>query len=161
MLARIGVKPLHRTWLTLGERLQQIIQWLRSSARSALRDELLNGEIFYSLSEASIIIEAWRRHYSTTWPHCALRYSPPAPEAVSSAEPASTRLWFRPDALLSQECKWLHKGWLRYRGLVMTARGYPATLAEDVTYTYVNSAPGVHRLGLTGIADESGTSSLA
>ena len=29
-----------------------------------LRDELLNGEIFYTLREAQIIIESWRRHYN-------------------------------------------------------------------------------------------------
>lgn len=43
----------------------------------------------------------------------------------------------------------------------VTARSYPATPAEDVTYTYDNSAPGVHGLGrLTAISDESGTASL-
>ena len=26
--------------------------------------ELLNGELFYSLKEARIIIESWRRHYN-------------------------------------------------------------------------------------------------
>ncbi len=31
------------------------------SFNSKLRDELLNGEIFYSLAEARIIVEAWRR----------------------------------------------------------------------------------------------------
>ena len=34
------------------------------SFNSKLRDELLNGEIFYSLAEAKVIIEAWRRHYN-------------------------------------------------------------------------------------------------
>jgi hypothetical protein len=29
-----------------------------------LRDELLDGEIFYSLREAQIVIEGWRRHYN-------------------------------------------------------------------------------------------------
>ena len=43
----------------------------------------------------------------------------------------------------------------------MTAGSYPATPAEDVAYTYDNSAAGVHGLGrLTGISDESGTTSL-
>ena len=28
-----------------------------------LRDELLNGEIFYTLKEATIMIERWRVHY--------------------------------------------------------------------------------------------------
>ena len=34
------------------------------SFNSKLRDELLNGEIFYSLAEAKVIIEAWRRYYN-------------------------------------------------------------------------------------------------
>ena len=45
-------------------------------------DELLNGEIFYSLREAQIIIESWRKHYNTKRPHSALGYRPPAPEAI-------------------------------------------------------------------------------
>ena len=47
-----------------------------------LRDELLDGEIFYSLKEAQTVIEAWRRHYNTIRPHSALAYRPPAPEVV-------------------------------------------------------------------------------
>ena len=31
-----------------------------------LRDELLHGEIFYSLREAQIVIEQWRQHYNTS-----------------------------------------------------------------------------------------------
>jgi putative transposase len=45
-------------------------------------DELLNGEIFYSLREAEIIIERWKRHYNTKPPHSALRYRPPTPENI-------------------------------------------------------------------------------
>jgi len=52
------------------------------SFNSKLRDELLNGEIFYTLKEAKIIIERWRRHYNTVRPHSSLGYKPPAPEAV-------------------------------------------------------------------------------
>jgi len=44
------------------------------------RDELLDGEIFYSLAEARIIVESWRRHYNTVRPHQSLGYKPPAPE---------------------------------------------------------------------------------
>jgi putative transposase len=44
-----------------------------------LRDELLNGEIFYSLKEAQIVIEQWRKCYNTIRPHSALNYRPPAP----------------------------------------------------------------------------------
>ena len=50
------------------------------SFNAKLRDELLNGEIFYSLKEAQILIEAWRRHYNAIRPHSALRWTPPAPE---------------------------------------------------------------------------------
>ena len=34
------------------------------SFNARLRDELLNGEIFYTLREAQIVIESWRRHYN-------------------------------------------------------------------------------------------------
>ena len=51
------------------------------SFNGRFRDELLNGEIFYSLREAQIIIEEWRKHYNTKRPHSALGYRPPAPEA--------------------------------------------------------------------------------
>jgi transposase InsO family protein len=52
------------------------------SFNSKLRDELLNGEIFYTLKEAKIVIEEWRRHYNTIRPHSSLGYGPPAPEGV-------------------------------------------------------------------------------
>lgn len=51
------------------------------SFNSKLRDELLNGEIFYTLKEAKIVIENWRRHYNTVRPHSSLGYKPPSPEA--------------------------------------------------------------------------------
>ena len=38
------------------------------SFNARLRDELLDGEIFYSLAEARIVIESWRRHYNTERP---------------------------------------------------------------------------------------------
>ena len=47
-----------------------------------LRDELLNGEIFYTLKEAKIVIEGWRRHYNTVRPYSSLGDRPPAPEAL-------------------------------------------------------------------------------
>lgn len=52
------------------------------SFNGRLRDELLNGEIFYSLREAQVIIEDWRPHYNTERPHSALGYRPPAPESI-------------------------------------------------------------------------------
>jgi len=44
------------------------------SFNGRMRDELLNGEISYSLREAQIIIERWRNHYNTKRPHSALGY---------------------------------------------------------------------------------------
>ncbi|WP_408833527.1 IS3 family transposase [Acidocella sp.] len=52
------------------------------SFNSKIRDELLNGEIFYSLKEAQILIEQWRHHYNTLRPHSALGYKPPAPQTI-------------------------------------------------------------------------------
>jgi putative transposase len=57
------------------------------SFNGKLRDECLNGEIFYSLKEAQVIIEQWRVEYNTKRPHSALGYRPPAPEAYSSLLP--------------------------------------------------------------------------
>jgi transposase InsO family protein len=52
------------------------------SFNGKLRDELLNGEIFYSVKEAQVLIESWCRHYNTVRPHSALGYRPPAPETI-------------------------------------------------------------------------------
>lgn len=51
------------------------------SFNGKMRDELLAREIFYSLKEAQILIEMWRRQYNTIRPHSALGYRPPAPAA--------------------------------------------------------------------------------
>ena len=55
------------------------------SFNGKLRDECLNGEIFYSLKEAQIVIEMWKKEYNTVRPHSALGYRPPAPAACSPA----------------------------------------------------------------------------
>ena len=54
----------------------------RESLNSRLRDELINGQIFYSRAEARFVIETWRVHYNTERPDSSLVYRPPAPEAV-------------------------------------------------------------------------------
>ncbi|MCH8013565.1 MAG: IS3 family transposase [Candidatus Dadabacteria bacterium] len=54
------------------------------SFNGKLRDELLNGEIFYSLKEAQVLIEQWRRHYNEVRPHSSLGYRPPAPKSIVS-----------------------------------------------------------------------------
>lgn len=53
------------------------------SFNGKLRDELLNGEIFYTVREAKVLVELWRKHYNTVRPHSALGYRPPAPEAIT------------------------------------------------------------------------------
>jgi len=55
-----------------------------------LRDELLNGEIFYTLKEVQVLIERWRREYNQVRPHSSLGYRPPAPEAIEWP-PGATR----------------------------------------------------------------------
>src|SRR4029077_17739425 len=66
------------------------------SFNARLRDELLDGEIFYSLAEARIVIESWRRHYNTVRPHGSLGYKPPAPEVFIPAFAARAALQPRP-----------------------------------------------------------------
>jgi transposase InsO family protein len=53
------------------------------SFHGKLRDELLNREIFYTLWEAKVLVERWRREYNERRPHSALGYRPPAPEAIN------------------------------------------------------------------------------
>ena len=67
------------------------------SFNARLRDELLDGEIFYTLAEAKIVVESWRRHFNTVRPHGSLGYKPPAPEvfvpamtARATAQPGPT-----------------------------------------------------------------------
>jgi putative transposase len=55
------------------------------SFNARLRDELLDGEIFYSLKEVRVVVESWRRHYNTKRPHGSLGYKPPAPEVFVPA----------------------------------------------------------------------------
>ena len=55
------------------------------SFNACLRDELLDGEIFYTLSEARIGVESGRRHYNTVRPHGSPAYRPPAPEVFVPA----------------------------------------------------------------------------
>lgn len=56
------------------------------SFNGKLRDELLNGELFYTLREAQVLIEQWRVFYNTKRPHSSLGYRPPAPETLSTKE---------------------------------------------------------------------------
>ena len=53
------------------------------SFNGKLRDELLNREIFYTLEEAKVLIEEWRKQYNTIRPHSSLGYRPPAPKTLA------------------------------------------------------------------------------
>jgi len=74
-LARLGVKTLF---------IEPGSPWENGyieSFNGKLRDELLNREIFYTLTEAKVLIEQWRKEYNQVRPHSSLGYRPPAPEA--------------------------------------------------------------------------------
>ncbi len=80
-LTRLGVKTLY---------IESGSPWENGyceSFNSKLRDELLNGEIFYSLKEAQVLIEWWRTHDNRLRPHSSLGYRPPAPSAVLPRSP--------------------------------------------------------------------------
>ena len=75
-LARLGTKTIY---ITLGS------PWENSYCESfngKLRDELLNGELFYTLREAQVLLEQWWVFYNTERPHSSLEYRPPAPETI-------------------------------------------------------------------------------
>jgi len=76
-LARVGAKTLY---ITPGSPWEN---GYNESFNGKLRNELLNGEIFYTLREAQVLIEEWRQHYNRVRPHSALGYRPPAPETIT------------------------------------------------------------------------------
>jgi transposase InsO family protein len=79
-LARLGTKTIY---ITPGS------PWENGYCESfngKLRDELLNGELFYTLREAQVLIEQWRVYYNTIRPHSSLGYRPPAPETLLPKE---------------------------------------------------------------------------
>lgn len=93
-LGRIGVKTLY---------IEPGSPWengYNESFNGKLRDELLNGEIFYTMREAEVLIGRWRDHYNTFRPHSSLGYQPPAPEAILP----------RPDGLPYAALRSVHQG---------------------------------------------------
>lgn len=56
------------------------------SFNGKLQDELLKREVFYTLKEAEILIERWRKEYNTIRPHSSLGYKPPTPETLALNE---------------------------------------------------------------------------
>ena len=55
------------------------------SFNGKLRDELLDREIFTTLTEAKVLIEQWKQEYNQIRPHSSLGYRPPVPETILSA----------------------------------------------------------------------------
>ena len=55
------------------------------SFNGKMRDQFLNGELFYTLREAQVMIERWRTHYNTQRPHSSLGGRPPVPETIPLA----------------------------------------------------------------------------
>ncbi len=55
------------------------------SCKGKMREQLLNGELFYTLKAAQIMTERWRTHDNTIRPHSSLGGQPPAPETVQLA----------------------------------------------------------------------------
>jgi putative transposase len=85
-LARLEIKPLF---------IEPGSPWENGYVESfngKMRDELLAGEIFYSITEAQVIIEQWRWHYNQIRPHSSLGYKPPTPATfishISQLQPA-------------------------------------------------------------------------
>ena len=52
------------------------------SFNGKLRDELLNGEMFYTLKEAKIKIDSWQVPYNAKRPHTSLGYRPPEADTI-------------------------------------------------------------------------------
>jgi len=80
-LGKLSVKPLF---------IEPGIPWENGDIEAfngKMRDELWAGEIFYTIKEAQVLIEIWRRYYNTLRSHSSLDYQPPAPAAVLSLAP--------------------------------------------------------------------------
>jgi putative transposase len=63
------------------------------SFNGSLRDERRDDEIFYTLAEAKVLIEARRRHYNSVRPQSSLGYRPPAPGAAAPPFSISGSAW--------------------------------------------------------------------
>jgi len=99
----LSVSSLDDTTVAQGQGPGLVEPGYNESFNGTLRDQLLNGEIFYTLREAKVLLERWRRHYNQVRPHSSLGYRPPAPEACTDDEEG---------ARLAAELRGAH---LRYR----------------------------------------------
>ncbi len=80
------------SWCRTGQSVAEAIRAI--GVTEVTYNELLDGEIFYTLREARVVIESWRRHYNGVPPHASLGFRPPAPEVMLptfAAWPAALR----------------------------------------------------------------------
>jgi transposase InsO family protein len=66
------------------------------SFHGRLRDECLNREQFWTLTEARVVIEDYRREYNTFRPHSKLGYLSPARFAARKTAPSPSPVGLRP-----------------------------------------------------------------
>jgi hypothetical protein len=103
------------------------------SFNGKLRDEYLNGEIFYSLKEAQVVIEQWRVHYNTQRPHSSLGYRPPARRwRVPNHSPLahSRKLWCRLSFCFVQKIGQVSVGYGEY----LFPRGIPSSFHTSLPH---------------------------
>ena len=66
-------------------RTSRFIKTFGVSCRLFQKQMILANELFYTLQEAQIMAERWRKHYDTVRPHSSLGSQPPAPEPIQLA----------------------------------------------------------------------------
>ncbi len=98
-LPKLGVKTLY---ITPGSPWEN---GYNESFNGRLRDEFLNGEIFYTLKEAQVMIGRWRHHYNHIRPHSSLGYKPPAPLARMKEGASATLTATAPSFMLQSPQK--------------------------------------------------------
>jgi transposase InsO family protein len=75
-LGELGVKTL---FIEPGSPLEN---GYNESFNGTLGEEVLKREVFFTLTEAEVLVGQWRREYTTIRPHSSFGYRPPAPEAL-------------------------------------------------------------------------------
>ena len=116
---------------------------LHRKLQCPLHDELLNGEIFYTLAEARIVIKSWRRFYNTRRPHGSLGYRPPAPEVFipQSARAAALHQPASPPSLAPRQRMHSHSTRTTRWGLIKRTRPPPVF---SLNLRFSTSGIGVH-----------------
>ena len=123
--------------------------WENGSVESfngTLRDELLDREIFYTLTEAQVLIERWRQQYNTVRPHSALGYRPPAPVTIIPAarrridmSPAPHKQWYNPGGQVQSVSR---RARSQLTGIGAEQRGMKKCARSEAASVYKGSDPG-------------------